>query len=590
MLFLDKIRWRIKDCSFVNKLIKGGKQQLPLNVKDRKTKNTKSFFPAQTCSQEKNHLPFHVFSFSEGIIQIKKESTFDESEVTNIFGKRFFTIKQCRLITIHENQCFFLEQDSVSLVFKKLIAFNLESGETESILIEGDWRVTLSAFVSFDKKLLIINRLLCESIEVLYYDLQSKALHSLSFATDNPQKSKEYLQKSKENGTFFYADHAQNHFVICSNMNSEKERIFSKSDNSAEWKLIYDTKCHEELLECNVIGKERELGVLLYNDLLKRNECIILNKAGKELVRITLQSMISAVDVSLQGRNIVRIVESNISGTETIHFNLQNTTKIQKSMPQREKEYNSEIKIETHFTKSDIPITIIKNNQYGKSQEILFHVYGSYGENSFDNDASWIREALQRGVIIAVGHVRGGREKGWKWYAEGRGRKKQNTINDALQCVEYLKREFKKEQIAMYGFSAGGWIAVNCLRHNPQDYSCIILDRALLDLQEYQKEYRNIALSNVDEEEFALNEVAYSGFDMKRTKKMPHVLVAAMKNDRRIPFKMTFDWFLKYKRLNRNVHILIDKESGHNFLTETQSNLYYFKILSFLLNPLKKEQ
>ena len=582
MLLLDKLQWRIKDWSSVKKLIKGAKQQLSVNAKYCQTKNTKSFFPAQRCSQEKSHLPFHVISFPEGIIQIKKESAFDENEVTNIFGKRFFSIKQCKLISIHENQCFFLEQDSISLVFKKLIAFNLESGEIESILTERDWRVTLSAFESFDKKLLIINRLLCESIEVLYYDLQSKELHSLSFTKENPQKR-------KENVTFFYADHVKNQFVICSNINSEKERIFSKSDNSAEWKLIYDTECHEELLECNVIGKERELYVLLYNDLLKRNECIILNKAGKELVRIPLQSMMSAVDVSLRGRSIVRIIESNISGTETIHFNLQNTRKRQESILQHEKEHEFEIKIETHFTKSDIPITIIKNNQYGKSQEILFHVYGSYGENSFDNNALWIREALQRGVIIAVGHVRGGREKGWKWYAEGRGSKKQNTINDALECVEYLKNEFKKEQIAMYGFSAGGWIAVNCLRNNPEDYSCIILDRALLDLQAYQKEYRSIALSNIDEEEFALNEVVYSGFNMKRTKKMPHVLVAAMKNDQRIPFKMIFDWFLKYKKLNRNAHILIDKESGHNFLTESQSNLHHFKILSFLLDRLKKE-
>ena len=401
---------------------------------------------------------------------------------------------------------------------KRQLSVNVK-GEIESILAERDWRVTLSAFESFDKRLLIINRLLCESIEVLYYDLQRKELHSLSFTKEN-------TQKSKENGTFFYADHVKNQFVICSNINSEKERIFSKGDNSAEWKLIYDTGCHEELLECNVIGKEREICVLLYNDLLKRNECIILNKAGKELVRISLQSMISTVDVSLQGRNIVRIVESNISGTETIHFNLKNTRDRQESILQREKEHESEIKIETHFTKSNIPITIIKNNQYGKSQEILFHVYGSYGENSFDNDALWIREALQRGVIIAVGHVRGGREKGWKWYAEGRGSKKQNAITDALECVEHLKTEFKKEKIAMYGFSAGGWIAVNCLSNNPEDYSCIILDRALLDLQAYQQEYRNIALSNIDEEEFALNEVVYSGFKMKRTKKMPHVLVA----------------------------------------------------------------
>ena len=152
MLLLDKLQWRIKDWSSVKKLIKGAKQQLSVNAKYCQTKNTKSFFPAQRCSQEKSHLPFHVISFPEGIIQIKKESTFDESEVTNIFGKRFFSIKQCKLISIHENQCFFLEQDSISLVFKKLIAFNLESGEIESILTERDWRVTLSAFESFDKK------------------------------------------------------------------------------------------------------------------------------------------------------------------------------------------------------------------------------------------------------------------------------------------------------------------------------------------------------------------------------------------------------------------------------------------------------
>jgi oligopeptidase B len=116
-----------------------------------------------------------------------------------------------------------------------------------------------------------------------------------------------------------------------------------------------------------------------------------------------------------------------------------------------------------HATAPDgasVPITVLKlkSTPLDGSAPLMLYGYGSYG-HSLDAAFS-IRQLslVDRGWIWAVAHVRGGSEKGWGWFLDGRKEKKTNTFTDFVACAEALVAQGygTKGRIVCYGGSAGG--------------------------------------------------------------------------------------------------------------------------------------
>jgi oligopeptidase B len=116
-----------------------------------------------------------------------------------------------------------------------------------------------------------------------------------------------------------------------------------------------------------------------------------------------------------------------------------------------------------HATAPDgasVPITVLKLKEtpLDGSAPLLLYGYGSYG-HSLDAGFSIRHLSLvDRGWIWAVAHVRGGSEKGWGWFLDGRKEKKTNTFTDFVASAEALiaKGYGSKGRIVCYGGSAGG--------------------------------------------------------------------------------------------------------------------------------------
>ena len=77
-------------------------------------------------------------------------------------------------------------------------------------------------------------------------------------------------------------------------------------------------------------------------------------------------------------------------------------------------------------------------NSMNYSHPTLFHVYGAYGHDLETHFSTNRLPLLQRNWILAFAHVRGGKEQGASWYYDGRGKKKLNSMYDALACVHML--------------------------------------------------------------------------------------------------------------------------------------------------------
>jgi len=88
----------------------------------------------------------------------------------------------------------------------------------------------------------------------------------------------------------------------------------------------------------------------------------------------------------------------------------------------------------------------------------LLYGYGAYGMSMPASFSSTRLSLVDRGFVYAIAHVRGGSEKGWRWYREGKLAKKPNTFRDFIAASEYLIEHgwSARGKIIAHGGSAGG--------------------------------------------------------------------------------------------------------------------------------------
>jgi oligopeptidase B len=111
---------------------------------------------------------------------------------------------------------------------------------------------------------------------------------------------------------------------------------------------------------------------------------------------------------------------------------------------------------------AEVPITVLmlKETPLDGSAPVLLYGYGSYGMAMEPSFSIRNLSLVDRGWIWATAHIRGGSDKGWGWFLDGRKEKKPNTFTDFIACAEHLIGEgyATKGKVAAYGGSAGGML------------------------------------------------------------------------------------------------------------------------------------
>ncbi|MGI8685374.1 MAG: S9 family peptidase [Acidimicrobiales bacterium] len=114
----------------------------------------------------------------------------------------------------------------------------------------------------------------------------------------------------------------------------------------------------------------------------------------------------------------------------------------------------------------------------------LLYGYGSY-EISIDPTFSPLRlSLLDRGVVFAIAHVRGGGEMGRRWYEHGKMLHKKNTFGDFVACAEHLVAGgyTSPERLAMRGGSAGGLLMGAVVNLRPDLFRAVVADVPFVDV------------------------------------------------------------------------------------------------------------
>jgi oligopeptidase B len=134
---------------------------------------------------------------------------------------------------------------------------------------------------------------------------------------------------------------------------------------------------------------------------------------------------------------------------------------------------------------AQIPVTTLRhiNTPLDSSAPCMLYAYASYGdrvEPSFDTDTLSL---VDRGFIYAIAHCRGGTEKGWQWYLDGKKDKKVNTFTDFIAVAEGLiaQKFTQAGKIVAQGESAGGMLMGAIANLAPHLFAGIIANVPFVD-------------------------------------------------------------------------------------------------------------
>ena len=132
-----------------------------------------------------------------------------------------------------------------------------------------------------------------------------------------------------------------------------------------------------------------------------------------------------------------------------------------------------------------VPITITrhKKTKIDGSANLLLYGYGSYGNSMFPNFSSTRLSLINRDIIWVTAHIRGGMERGMKWWKEGKLLNKKNTFEDYIAVGKYLidKKYTSKGKIIGMGGSAGGLLMGAAVNQEPKLFLGIIMAVPFVD-------------------------------------------------------------------------------------------------------------
>ena len=225
-----------------------------------------------------------------------------------------------------------------------------------------------------------------------------------------------------------------------------------------------------------------------------------------------------------------------------------------------------------------VPITITrhKKTKIDGSANLLLYGYGSYGSSMSPSFSSTRLSLINRDIIWVTAHIRGGMERGMKWWKEGKLLNKKNTFEDYIAVGRFLiKKNYTSEKkIIGMGGSAGGLLMGAVVNQAPNLFLGIImavpfvdslttnLDHSLpLTVGEFD-EFGN-AKENKEHFEYIFSYAPYNNI-----KKMdyPHILITTSLSDNRVLFDEPAKFTAKLRDLKTDKNLLLLKtemNAGH---------------------------
>jgi oligopeptidase B len=224
-----------------------------------------------------------------------------------------------------------------------------------------------------------------------------------------------------------------------------------------------------------------------------------------------------------------------------------------------------------------VPVSLVYRKGFVRdgTAPLLQYAYGAYGLSMDPYFSSARLSLLDRGLVFAIAHVRGGQEMGRAWYDDGRLLNKKNSFTDFIDVTRELvaKRYADRLKIFAMGGSAGGLLVAAVANMSPEDYRGIIAQVPFVDVVTTMLD-EGIPLTTNEYDEWGnpLDDkyydylLSYSPYDNVRAQRYPAMLVTTGLWDSQVQYYEPAKWVakLRTRKTDHNPLLLhVEMEAGH---------------------------
>ena len=445
--------------------------------------------------------------------------------------------------------------------------------EDELIFEEKSEAFTVSIGLSSDEKYYFINTSDHNTSEQYYFN----------FDEENPSPK---LIIKREKGVLYSVSSWDGKFYNHTNKNAEDFKIeVSDSLEVQNWKTFIDSKNEVLISGCtflkNWIIRSETSNAL--DKIFIRN---ISTWKEEELIFSDEKVYVPGISLTQRDRNTDNIYLGYSSPKTPSRVYLYNlSTKSKKLVKEQEipsgHNSNNYIVERIEFKSHDgrlVPLTITrhKKTKIDGTANLLLYGYGSYGSSMSPNFSSTRLSLIDRNIIWATAHIRGGMEKGMKWWKEGKLTKKKNTFEDYIYAAKYLINHnySSKGKIIGMGGSAGGLLMGAVVNQAPELFLGVVMAVPFVDSLTTNLDH-SLPLTVGEFDEFGNAKDNKEHFDYifsyapyNNIKKMdyPHMLITTSLSDNRVLFDEPAKFTAKlreYKTDNNLLLLKTEMNAGH---------------------------
>ena len=224
-----------------------------------------------------------------------------------------------------------------------------------------------------------------------------------------------------------------------------------------------------------------------------------------------------------------------------------------------------------------IPVSIVYRKGVARdgTAALYQYAYGSYGISMDPTFSSARLSLLDRGVVFAIAHIRGGQELGRQWYEDGKLLKKKNTFTDFVDVTDFLVREryAAKDRVVAMGGSAGGLLMGAVANLAPDRYRALVAHVPFVDVVTTMLD-ESIPLTTNEFDEWGNPKdkayydymLSYSPYDNVERKAYSAMLVTTGLWDSQVQYFEPAKWVARLREMKTDDNPLlfrVNMEAGH---------------------------
>jgi oligopeptidase B len=441
----------------------------------------------------------------------------------------------------------------------------------------------------FEEKDVLFGTNIGRSRDKKMFFLQSGAATMTEYrylSADNPLGEWKVLTPRRENHEY-YATFDNGEFYVLTNKNAENFKVVrapASDPSEANWK---DFIAHNPAVKVDNISFFKDTAIVSEVENGLEYLRVMDRKTRRADQRIATPESVYTMGLSNNPEYDTDVVRYNyasmITPNSTYEFDLAKRTSElikQQEIPSGydKSQYETTRVWATARDGVKVPVSIVmkKGTKLDGKSPMLLYAYGSYGASMTPNFSTSRLSLVDRGMIYAITHIRGGSELGEKWRQDGRMFKKMNTFHDFVDSAKWLvaNKYTSSDRLVIQGGSAGGLLMGVVVNQSPETFKAAIAQVPFVDVMNTMIDDTLplttgewIEWGNPRDDKKAWDYMStYSPYDNVKAQAYPNMLIEVSLNDSQVPYWEGAKWAAKLREMKTDGNIILLKTNmgaGH---------------------------